>query len=245
MDGISRRDLNLLRDALDPALRAEPHELIAQAVLEEVARLVPCEDVTLQVMNYPHRTISAQTTSTTWIPDSSPEADEIFWEGFWASTCSYPQRTGDMSITRSSDFPPLSRSDPVDLREYEEAMGPMADEMLVPLPLVDLDDHRLLLAREEGPAFTERDVMVLTLLRPHIAELHARQIRRASGAGELTARQLEILRLVAAGCTNRQISRALDISEGTTRKHLENIYVKLGANSRTGALTSAGLVGNV
>ena len=43
----------------------------------------------------------------------------------------------------------------------------------------------------------------------------------------------EILRYVAAGYTNGQISRRLDVSEATVRKHLENIFCRLGVSNRT------------
>jgi len=55
----------------------------------------------------------------------------------------------------------------------------------------------------------------------------------------LTERQLEILKLVAQGATNKEIGRALDISEHTVRKHLQNIFEKLNVSSRTEATTRA------
>ena len=51
---------------------------------------------------------------------------------------------------------------------------------------------------------------------------------------ELTARQLEVAALVAAGRTNRQIGRALGISEKTAEIHVRNIMERLGAPSRAG-----------
>jgi DNA-binding NarL/FixJ family response regulator len=45
------------------------------------------------------------------------------------------------------------------------------------------------------------------------------------------------MRLVAAGYTNSQIGRRLGLSEGTVRKHLENIYGRLHVSSRTAAVT--------
>jgi DNA-binding NarL/FixJ family response regulator len=48
-----------------------------------------------------------------------------------------------------------------------------------------------------------------------------------------------LLRLVAAGYTNAQIGRRLGVSEGTVRKHLENIYARLQVSSRTAAVTRA------
>ena len=51
----------------------------------------------------------------------------------------------------------------------------------------------------------------------------------------LTARELEVLRLVAAGESNREIAAALVISEHTVARHLQNIFAKLGVSSRTAA----------
>jgi DNA-binding NarL/FixJ family response regulator len=51
----------------------------------------------------------------------------------------------------------------------------------------------------------------------------------------LTARELEVLRLVAAGKTNRDIASALVISERTVARHLQNIFAKLRVSSRTAA----------
>jgi DNA-binding NarL/FixJ family response regulator len=60
---------------------------------------------------------------------------------------------------------------------------------------------------------------------------------RAAGAEVhgLTARELEVLRLVAAGKTNREIASALVISERTVARHLQNIFAKLRVSSRTAA----------
>ena len=58
-------------------------------------------------------------------------------------------------------------------------------------------------------------------------------------APRLTARQRELLNLLAAGHTNTQIARRLGISEGTVRTHLENIYRLLNVSSRTAAVTRA------
>ena len=53
--------------------------------------------------------------------------------------------------------------------------------------------------------------------------------------GGLTAREVEVLRQVAAGLSNRDAARTLLISEATVRRHLANIYLKLGVGSRTAA----------
>ena len=58
-------------------------------------------------------------------------------------------------------------------------------------------------------------------------------------AGELTARELEVIRLVATGSTNREIATTLSISAHTVARHLQNIFVKLGVSSRTAATSYA------
>jgi DNA-binding NarL/FixJ family response regulator len=51
----------------------------------------------------------------------------------------------------------------------------------------------------------------------------------------LTPRELEVLRLVAAGKSNREIASALVISEHTVARHVQNIFAKLRVSSRTAA----------
>jgi ATP/maltotriose-dependent transcriptional regulator MalT len=63
----------------------------------------------------------------------------------------------------------------------------------------------------------------------------------------LTAREVEVLALVAEGRTNKDVARALDLSIKTVARHLENIFLKLGVATRTAASASAialGLVGD-
>jgi DNA-binding NarL/FixJ family response regulator len=55
----------------------------------------------------------------------------------------------------------------------------------------------------------------------------------------LTPREAEVLRLVAAGKTNRDIAVELVISEHTVARHLQNMFVKLDVSSRSGATAFA------
>jgi ATP/maltotriose-dependent transcriptional regulator MalT len=57
--------------------------------------------------------------------------------------------------------------------------------------------------------------------------------------GGLTARECEVLRLVAAGRTNREIAAELVISEHTVSRHLQNMFMKLGVTSRSAATAYA------
>jgi DNA-binding CsgD family transcriptional regulator/DNA-binding transcriptional ArsR family regulator len=74
----------------------------------------------------------------------------------------------------------------------------------------------------------------LALTRQQLRELGTRPPARASllGSAGLTARELEIVRLVSARKSNKEIGRVLDISPRTVSTHLTNIFTKLGVGSR-------------
>ena len=69
-------------------------------------------------------------------------------------------------------------------------------------------------------------------------EVAAKLAERMTGP-ELTNRELDVLRLLMAGMSNKQIAAALFISEGTVKTHVNNILGKLGASDRTQAVTTA------
>jgi DNA-binding NarL/FixJ family response regulator len=80
-----------------------------------------------------------------------------------------------------------------------------------------------------------RDNVVLSVPRGTIESLERQQQQRTL----LSARELEVLKLVAAAMSNSQIAARLYISEGTVKRHLTNIYGKLGAVSRVDAIKKA------
>jgi DNA-binding NarL/FixJ family response regulator len=63
--------------------------------------------------------------------------------------------------------------------------------------------------------------------------------RRTRSGGELSERELEILRLMAKGAANKEISAQLNIAQSTVKTHIANIFQKLGVNDRTEAVTHA------
>ena len=58
---------------------------------------------------------------------------------------------------------------------------------------------------------------------------------RAANPGGLTDREVDVLRLLARGGTNRRIGEELFISPKTVGRHVENIYLKIGVSTRAGA----------
>ena len=55
----------------------------------------------------------------------------------------------------------------------------------------------------------------------------------------LSTRETEVLHLIAAGLYNREIAEELVIAVGTVKRHINNIYGKLGVSSRTQAIAKA------
>jgi DNA-binding CsgD family transcriptional regulator len=66
-----------------------------------------------------------------------------------------------------------------------------------------------------------------------------RASRTTSWSAGLSAREVEVLRLVAQGRSNREIAAELFIAEKTARNHVERVYAKLGVNNRTQASLAA------
>ncbi len=62
---------------------------------------------------------------------------------------------------------------------------------------------------------------------------------RAPAEENLSAREIEVLQLVAKGTSNKEIGKALHISTATVKTHLIHIYNKLGVDDRTAAVTTA------
>jgi DNA-binding NarL/FixJ family response regulator len=75
--------------------------------------------------------------------------------------------------------------------------------------------------------------------RKHVPAEVAARLAEHMGEEDLTARELEVLRLIQAGYRNKQIADRLAIAETTVNFHIKNVVEKLGANDRTHAVAIA------
>lgn len=75
-------------------------------------------------------------------------------------------------------------------------------------------------------------------LRPILNEVNAAIAQHVTDQ-ELSSRELEVLKRVAAGSSNKRVAHEMDLAEETVKSHMKNVLSKLGANDRTHAVTIA------
>jgi DNA-binding NarL/FixJ family response regulator len=75
--------------------------------------------------------------------------------------------------------------------------------------------------------------------RSKIPAAVAQRLADRMGGPELTPRELDVLRLIVAGKSNKEIGLALSISEATVKTHINSLLSKLGVSDRTQAATTA------
>ncbi len=110
----------------------------------------------------------------------------------------------------------------------------------------DEDIHRAL--RAGAKAYLLKNAPGAELLRA-IRAVHAGQsyipshiaarLAERAGLAELSAREFDVLQLLARGQSNRDIARALFVTEATVKGHLNNLFIKLEASSRVEAVSIA------
>jgi DNA-binding CsgD family transcriptional regulator len=237
---VTERDLRRMLDVVDRGREAAPEEVFPRGVMHALAELIPADDITFQVSRPLDREFVASEEVTELPTEPGEGWEDLFWRSYWDDeVCSRPQRTGDYdTVWKVSDYLSARQLATSPVGEWFRVIGART-EITVPFPVRGAEDRRLMLFRGAGRDFTERERLLLRMLRPHFIELHRDLERRRAGIPQLTDRQLQLLRLVADGHSNTQIARRLFVAEGTVRKHLENIYERLGVTSRTAAVATA------
>jgi DNA-binding NarL/FixJ family response regulator len=95
---------------------------------------------------------------------------------------------------------------------------------------------RAVLAAAAGQAVLDPEVQQRLLLAAARAPAAA---PGDDGEGDLTPRESDVLRLIAEGKSNREIARALFVSEATVKTHVNRIFAKTGSRDRTQAMRYA------
>lgn len=238
VEGVRSADLHRLLAVVDAARSGEAQEGLPEGVLSFARELVDCDLVSFVEFD----PVRQRDYLDQHVPDEETDyGSPLFWGLYWdCAHCCYPDRSGDLlSVTTVSDFYTPRQFHNIGM--YTDYFGPLGIEAdaVVCLSAPSGRNRRLVFFRGPGPDFDSRDRMLLSLLRPHLNELYQELARRRQAVPELTSRQWELMHLLAAGRTNADIARELVVSISTVRKHLENIFARLGVTNRTAAIAKA------
>lgn len=243
---LSRTDLEGALGFVREAGELDTEDPFPPVLLDRLASLVRCRGVSYCEIDRTRSVITVLTAGAS-CPVTAPPPEEVYW----ATVHEHPIRqhqlqTGELRAVKIYDF-----VTPRQLRQtqfYADFIRPWATPfmMALGLPAPRGRTRNFILDREQGD-FGERERTLLDLLQPHLLQTRrAAEVRRRArqtvalpANGVLTQRELEILVHVGEGLRNREIAEALWISPGTVRRHLDNIYAKLGAHTRTAAVRIA------
>ena len=147
-----------------------------------------------------------------------------------------------------SDWSPVRISDVVPWREFRETrllvelLRPVGAShgILVMLVPPDRGEWVYFMVNRADPDFTDDELRLCVLLQPALVALYLRLTLAGDSPGPslvaLTRREQAVLGYLADGLTAEAIARRLPASPATVRKHLQNLYAKLGASDRLGAV---------
>jgi DNA-binding CsgD family transcriptional regulator len=240
---VSERDLRTLLGIVQDKRDDLPEAGLPLSLLAELTDQVRCDNVSIFGCNYCAATAAEEFMQElppfdySWLDESATDGH------LWSEFTWYPRRTSDLrSVTKVSDF--YSARHWHSTIPHTDFFRPLGFEHVLQVCLPGLlgpgawpcSGAKMMFFRTPGPDFPERDRDLLALLQPHLYQAYLDGERRRHGAPRLTARQRELMRLVAAGHTNAKIARQLAVTEGTVRSHLQDIYTRLQVSSRAAAV---------
>lgn len=244
-------DLRALFTLLEDARRDDPGEVVPWALLEGLARLIHADSVQLTELDWAGESLAQQQIliGGECFATTTAEKDEHTATYFRVSrtfrACTDPAYTDPdgpdqrVAATRFSDFYTDLELLNTDAWAEHYRFMPARTCLGVRLPCPPGRARRVVFMRSTTTDFTDRDVMLLSLLRPHLYEIYLDAERRRRGTPKLTAREWQILQLAGEGLPNSAIAERLFISPATVRKHMEHIFDTLGVHTRSEAAAIA------
>lgn len=254
-------DLRAVVDFLGDVARAEPDDAYPPELLLRLEDLIRFDEAGYQEFD----TGARRTCFMAGIDRSGPYGfgsqepgcplepdpeDELYWSSGPCPIVHHRISACDTTAIRLSDL--ISQTAFHELPVYRDCFRHYDIEYMLDIGLPpQLGRHRsLILFRTAGGRdFSDRDRAVLDLLRPHLERreqlgalrrrmgLDLSRAGAVNGADALTPREREIVALVARGKTNAEIAAELWVAPSTVKKHLENVYGKLGVGRRAAAAT--------
>ena len=232
-------DLSAVLEFLELAWANAGPSAFPLETVEALGELIPCDAIGYAEIDRVNRRV------LDYAGNDGGSGDDLFWSiADEHPLCHHQQAYADFSALRLSDV--ISHAQLVRTRVYAEWFAPagVVAELEVGIARSRARTRNFVLNRTSGD-FSERDVAVLQMVAPHLTRIE--EMTRLRGALEvsepgrfelLTPREGEVLELVAAGLTNAAIAERLWISPGTVKKHLDNVYAKLGVTNRAAAVAA-------
>lgn len=165
------------------------------------------------------------------VPRISDESRLAYFETTWRALEPYLERL------RTSHLPIADENITADITRELVRSGYTGDPVFMfVLPLLEPGGVFGMMVCGSLRAHTDEMRRTLMIVAHHasvrLAQLGVRRVREPSIASRLTSRQLEVAQLAARGRTNAGIGDALDMSENTVKKHLKDIFERLGVETR-------------
>lgn len=228
------RALGELLADLGSAVRRGGSDL-TRALFEGLPDVVGCDSVWRADCDYGSRR-NAMFSTDHRVDDAYVRGQERWWQLYEQHPLLvYRDATGDGRALRLSDFVPRRSLRRLEL--YGEFFKPFGIEsslsiriLVSPRQAVDLGVTR------SSIDFSVQDRLALDVVRSFLDRVVLLHHERHGGSNDLTRREQQILAVAATGASNAEIAAELVIAPGTVKKHLDNIYGKLGAANRTEAV---------
>jgi DNA-binding NarL/FixJ family response regulator len=135
------------------------------------------------------------------------------------------------TVTRIRKISPRTRILVLSMYDAPELVRNLLDLGVSGYLLKNATRHQLVAAIRG--AYADDGGIVLFVSRQSLAQI------QDGGSGMLSARERDVLELVARALSNAQVASRLSVTEATVKRHLRNIFVKLGAVSRIDAVNKA------
>lgn len=241
--GLSAAELHRAAHLAQEAADDPRGDFVPHALLEALVELVPCFDVSYvendvsQGRNVGFQDVAdpTQANPTTPIDDSDGAIFRMLLRERSRKHL-YESAPSCTDVVRTFDF--YSEREWRSTEIYAETYCPCGEWNSVITPVPSRNGVRrsfIFMRGKDDGSFSDRDRDLLMLLQPQLAALaDARQRQR--NVVPLTDRHREVLRHLGAGLSTEEIARQMFVSPTTVRKHIENIFARLGVSSRAAAV---------
>jgi DNA-binding CsgD family transcriptional regulator len=240
MASIDARDTAAMLDIVHDGALDVGHDPFPPSVLLALARLIPSD----ACVGYQEADVAGSFRVVELVEvigtPPSPKTEGAFQTLGWQNPMHCGLHAHEEGVIRLSDLVTRRRRTKLEYNELVWRPHGIDDALRIWLPAPSGRARSIYLERS-GANYTERERMLFAVLRPHLARMrvNAESRRRMDGIRGLTTREAEVVGWVARGKTNAEIAAALFISPQTVRKHLENVFMKLGVRTRTAAAAYA------